>query len=443
MKTLPEQLASVPRSSAVRPGVMLLPWLIALVAAVAINYGLPAIVDDYWVSVLRRAGVFVIAAISLNMVNGYAGQFSMGHAGFMAVGAYVAGAVTYYGSLLFHGSLNDPAFFYQGNLLMLGGIALGALAAAGAGYLVGLPSLRLRGDYLAIVTLGFGEIIRVILELTLPQMDSAEAVRAAPLKTLISLNGATGFFGIPTYAGLFWIWLFVGITAIIAYRVKLSSSGRAFLSIREDEIAARAMGIDLTKYKVRAFVLAAFFGGIAGALSAHTGANPSPTDAGFQRSFDIIIFVVLGGLGSLSGAAIAALVLTLLAEVLRGPEPVLNAWWFWLIASALLAAGAFILKAKRNNGYRVLIVGAVIPIALLAFAFLAKAVKDKLGIDLANYRMILYALLLILVMLLRPNGLLGVREIWDLFGPIDETDRRRKSAAKLISAASATTGGKP
>lgn len=433
MKTLSEHLAEIPAARAFRPATMVLPWVAVLLAAVAVHFLLPLVVDDYWVNVLRRAGVFVIAAISLNIVNGYAGQFSMGHAGFMAVGAYAAGAVTYYGSLLLNGSVNDPAFFWQGNLLMLAGIGVGALAAAGAGYLVGLPSLRLRGDYLAIVTLGFGEIIRVLLELTLPQMDSAQAVRDAPLKAAISLNGPTGFFGIPAYAGLFWIWLFVGITALVAYRVKQSSSGRAFLSIREDEIAARAMGIDLTKYKVRAFVLAAFFGGVAGALYAHTGANPSPTDAGFQRSFDIIIFVVLGGLGSMSGAAIAALVLSLLSEVLRGPEPVVAGWWFWLLASGVLAAGSFALRVRRNHGYVVLATAAAIPLALLLFALAAKWVKTGLGIDLASYRMILYAGLLILVMLLRPNGLLGVREIWDNFGPIDDSDRRR----------SRTTSGEP
>lgn len=413
---LAEQVRDVPASRSFRPAVMVGPWVACVAVGVAVHFGLPLIVDDYWVNVLRRAGVFVIAAVSLNIVNGYAGQFSMGHAGFMALGGYFAAAVTYYGSLFFHGSVGDEAFFWTGNGLMLIGILAGACIAAGAGYLVGLPSLRLRGDYLAIVTLGFGEIIRVLLELTWPQMDTAEAVRAAPWKGLISLNGPTGFFGVPAYASLFWIWLFVAISLLVAYRIKQSSSGRAFLSIREDEIAARAMGIDLTRYKVRAFVMAAFLGGIAGALYSHTGANPAPTDAGFQRSFDIIIFVVLGGLGSLSGAAIAALVLSLLSEILRGPQPVLGVWWFWLLAAAGLGGGAIALDARRNRGSSVMWVAAAVPMVLLAFAYAAKLLKSQLGVDLANYRMILYSLLLILVMILRPNGLLGVREIWELFG---------------------------
>lgn len=429
MKTLAEQVRDVPTSRSFRPAVMIGPWLVCFAAALAVHFGLPHVIDDYWVNVLRRAGVFVIAAVSLNIVNGYAGQFSMGHAGFMALGGYCAAAVTYYGSLYFHGSVGDDAFFWAGNGLMLVGIGVGACIAAGAGYLVGLPSLRLRGDYLAIVTLGFGEIIRVLLELTRTQVDSAEAVRAAPWKCIVSLNGPTGFFGVPPYASLFWIWLFVAITCLVAYRIKQSSSGRAFLSIREDEIAARAMGIDLTKYKVRSFVLAAFFGGVAGALYSHTGANPSPTDAGFMRSFDIIIFVVLGGLGSLSGAAIAALVLSLLSEILRGPKPILDAWWIWLAIAAVLAAGAIVLKARRNRGSSVLWAGAAVPVVLLAFALAARLLKGGLGVDLANYRMILYSLMLILVMILRPNGLLGVREIWELFGRRSERPAAEGAAA--------------
>ncbi len=364
MSALAKAIAGVDRSRALRPGLIVLPWLACIVVAVAAHVLAPMLVpDDYWVNVLRRVGVFIVAAVSLNIVNGFTGQFSMGHAGFMALGGYIAAGVTYYGSLYFHGSVNDPAFAVQGVVLMLTGIMLGAVIAAGAGYVVGLPSLRLRGDYLAIVTLGFGEIIRVILELTGKQVDVAEQVQNEPIKTLLSvpLNGSTGFFGIPPYATLFWIYFFVAATCLVAYRVKTSSSGRAFLSIREDEIAARSMGIDLTKYKVRAFVLAAFFGGIAGGLMAHTGVNPSPTDAGFQRSFEIIIMVVLGGLGSISGSVLAAIILIVAPEALRSMQ---------------------------------------------------------------EFRLVVYALLLIIMMLVRPQGLFGVREIWEL-----GRSRRKPAAA--------------
>ncbi len=351
MKPLAEHIRAVPHAQAFRPVLMIAPWVICVLIALAVHWLAPAVVNDYWVNVLRRIGVFIIAAVSLNIVNGYTGQFSMGHAGFMAIGAYIGGGVTYYGSLLLHGSTGDPAFHTHGLLLMLAGIIAAGCVAASAGYLVGLPSLRLRGDYLAIVTLGFGEIIRVLLELTSTQLYSKDEVTLAALVKL-PFNGAAGFERIPGYASLFWIFLFVSITCLIAYRVKTSSSGRAFLSIREDEIAARAMGVNLTKYKVRAFVLAAFFGGVAGALFAHTGANPSPTDAGFQRSFDIIIMVVLGGLGSISGSVLAAIILVALPEALR---------------------------------------------------------------EFQQYRLVVYALLLIIMMLVRPQGLFGVREIWDYF----------------------------
>lgn len=373
MRTLAQQI-DAGKGSGFKPGVVVLPWVACLVVGLVVHFAAPMVVNDYWVNVLRRVGVFIMAAVSLNIVNGFTGQFSMGHAGFMAVGSYVGAATTYYGSLLIHGSVNDPAFATQGTLLMLLGVGLGATVAAGFGYLVGLPSLRLRGDYLAIVTLGFGEIIRVLLELTKPQLDNAAAIKEAGLKTLVSLNGPTGFFGTPGYASLFWIYLFAAATCLVAYRVKMSSSGRAFLSIREDEIAARSMGVNLTKYKVRAFVLAAFLGGVAGALFAHTGVNPSPTDAGFARSFEIIILVVLGGLGSISGAVLAAIILTLLPEALR---------------------------------------------------------------DLAQYRLVIYALLLIGMMLLRPQGLFGVREVWDLF-----KKKKPHDDDKFGSAAAVNAGGK-
>lgn len=365
MKPLAEQIRAVTPREAFRPLVMILPWIACVLVALGMHYLAPVVVNDYWVNVLRRIGVFIVAAVSLNIVNGFTGQFSMGHAGFMAIGAYIGGGVTYYGSLIMHGSVGDPSFQTHGVLLMLGGVVAAGCVAAGAGYLVGLPSLRLRGDYLAIVTLGFGEIIRVLLELTTKQLYAPDEVKLGALLKL-PLNGPTGFERIPGYASVFWIFLFAAITCLIAYRVKQSSSGRAFLSIREDEIAARAMGVNLTKYKVRAFVLAAFFGGVAGALYAHTGVNPSPTDAGFQRSFDIIIMVVLGGLGSISGSVLAAIILIALPELLR---------------------------------------------------------------DLQQYRLIVYALLLIIMMLVRPQGLFGVREVWDFFGRKNRPEPKPEDAA--------------
>ena len=413
---------------------MTLPWALCVVAAILMHHVVGPVVGDYWVTVLQKIGVFIIAAVGLNIVNGFTGQFSMGHAGFMAVGGYIAGATTYYGSLLWIGTVEaQPGLFNAGIALMIAGVFLGAFVAAGFGYLVGLPSLRLRGDYLAIVTLGFGEIIRVLLQQTGEQVAPTDAARfaAAPLKILsqFPLNGALGFTRVPQYASVFWVYLFAAVTLLVAYRVKYSSSGRAFLSIREDEIAARAMGIHLTKYKVRAFVLAAFFGGVAGGLWAHAGQNFSPTEAGFQRSFEVIILVVLGGLGSISGAAMAAIALTALTEVLRGPGDVLAQWWQLLALAGAVGVVAIVLRALRNTGWRVIAIGAAIPAGLVAFAKLSDLTRNHLGISLGDYRMVLYALALILVMLLRPNGLLGVRELWDLFSRASKRSSRTNGGA--------------
>ncbi len=339
------------------------PILGALLLALLMQWGFPALTSEFVSHVALHAGIAIILAVSLNIVNGYTGQFSIGHAGFFAVGAYAAAATTVYGSLAIWGNVDrQPAFLGHGilgsgELLMVGGCLLGAILAAALGYIVGLPSLRLRGDYLAIVTLGFGEIVRVLLQQSgrLPRTEEDELLRLPTAGELFPppLGGAQGFDdGVKAYASLFWVYLLVGITCIAAFRLKQSSMGRAFLSIREDEIAARAMGVDITKYKVRAFVIAAFFAGIAGGLYAHGNVVVQPKDAGFARSFDIIIMIVLGGMGSISGAVVAAIILSALPELLR---------------------------------------------------------------DFDAYRLIVYALLLIIMMIVRPQGLFGVREIWDFW----------------------------
>ena len=239
-----------------------------------------------------------------------------------------------------------------------GACLAGGLVAAIAGYIVGLPSLRLRGDYLAIVTLGFGEILRVILQGSNPQIFQtkvAEVQAASPVALAWSLGGAQGFNMLPTYSTFFWVYAFAALTLIICYRLKTSSSGRAFLSIREDEVASQAMGVDTTKYKVRAFVLSSFFAGVAGGLYAMKLGTINAANLGFQKSFDIIIMVVLGGMGSISGAALAAVILTFLPELLR-----------------------------------------------------------EVGPGFQQYRIILYAALLVIMMLVRPQGLFGIREIWEV-----------------------------
>ena len=328
------------------------PLASVLAIAVMVHALVVPLVGPFYAKVIVDIGINAMLAVSLNIVNGFTGQFSIGHAGFMAIGGYVGAVITYYGSFLLWDSpaLRDGL---AGQTLFLSGCLAGGLIAAFFGYVVGLPSLRLRGDYLAIVTLGFGEILRVMLQQTGDVATTIQEVRSAlPFGVATKIGGALGFTGVPFYTSPLAVYVFCGITALVAYRLKSSTYGRAFLSIRENELAAEAMGIHTTRFKVRAFVLAAFFAGIAGALYAHeVGVTLTPRELGFQKSFDIVIMVVLGGMGSISGSVIAAALLTILPEALR---------------------------------------------------------------SFAEYRLVIYALLLIAVMLSRPQGLLGVREIWDL-----------------------------
>jgi branched-chain amino acid transport system permease protein len=324
-----------------------LPFFICIPILWLIEKNLAVLPDwEYAFQNINHIGIAIILAVSLNLVNGLTGQFSIGHAGFMALGGYVSAVI------MMRGPEEDP---YR--LFFIVAVLCGASTAALAGYIVGKPSLRLRGDYLAIVTLGFGEIIRVIIENT-------------PF-----FGGAIGLSPIPHRADFAWIWAVVIITLLVAKRLRDSTHGRAFLSVREDEVAAEAMGIDTTGYKVRAFVISAFFAGVAGALSGAFEGNLAPQSFTFVRSFEIVAMVVLGGMGSITGATIAAVVLTILPEYLRA---------------------------------------------------------------LANLRMVIYSVALIVLMLVRPRGLLGTRELWDFLRkklpPFKPDDR----AGALIDVRSAT-----
>jgi branched-chain amino acid transport system permease protein len=302
-------------------------------AAQGLSFALP----PYFNTIFLLAGINAILAVSLNVVNGLSGQFSIGHAGFMAVGAYTAASVNVYGLKALQGS---PAG-EQAALL----IALAAAAAVSGlvGYLVGLPALRLRGDYLAIATLGVGEIIRVII------------------LNIDAVGGARGFIGIPQSTNAFLIYVFLAFCVAGTHRLVMSTHGRALLSVREDETAAEALGVDTTEYKVRAFVLASAAAGVAGGLFAHYLMCINPATFSFMKSVEIVIMVVLGGMGSISGSLVAAVLLTLLPEALR-------------------------------------------------------PVQTLTHVDL---RMVIYSFLLIVMMLVRPQGLFGRKEVWEMFGKND------------------------
>ena len=304
------------------------------------GFGLPY----YYAEIINLTGISIILAVSLNLITGFTGQFSIGHAGFMAVGAYSSVFMTVYYSegaeQLLTGILG-PALAQA--IVFLGVIIFGALVAALAGLVVGIPSLRLRGDYLAIVTLGFAEIIRIII------------------LNIDAVGGATGFRGrvppwdgrliIPGYANFIWIGGFAIITIVVVYNIVHSDVGRALVSIREDELASEAMGINTTRYKVIAFVISSAFAGVAGALFGHFRQFLHTNDFQFIRSIEIIIMIVLGGMGSITGSVLGAIVITILPELLR-----------------------------------------------------------KLPGDLYSYRLVIYSALLIAIMLTRPQGVMGAKE---------------------------------
>ena len=258
-----------------------------------------AVLDPYTTQVMIFAAINVILAVSLNLVMGETGQFSLCHAAFMAVGAYTSAMITGKAlpSILPHFQWTGSSWASQISFLPV--LLCAGLTAALAGLIVGGPSLRLRGDYLAMVTLGFGEIIRVLLQNT------------------NVVGGARGMEGILPVTNLFWA---VGGAVVTLYTMMAlvrSTYGKGFHAVRDDEIAAAAMGIDTTRFKITAFVIGAFFAGIAGSLYAHAVEFISPEGFNFLRSFEIIVMVILGGMGRPVGVAVAAILVTLLNEWLR------------------------------------------------------------------------------------------------------------------------------
>jgi branched-chain amino acid transport system permease protein len=352
MKPLQDRVAAHLPNPLAAVGMSVAPFVVAVVLALLVDAVIGPIVGATWSKILLDVGIAILLASSLNVVNGYAGQFSIGHAGFMLVGGYAAAWLTFYGSIIWFGSKGAmPGLLSNGQLLFLAGCVLGGLVASLFGLIVGLPSLRLRGDYLAIVTLGFGEIVRVLGQITDRQPKSMAIVKERSMFELANnLGGAEGFSQVPGYTTLFVVYLFAFFLLVLVYRLKYSSKGRALLAIRENEIAAEAMGVDTTRAKVVAFVFSAFFAGIGGAIYAHQLGTLDPKELGFQKSIDLVIIVVIGGMGSITGIVLGASILVILPEVFR---------------------------------------------------------------QFSDYRMIAYALALIVVMILRPQGIMGVKELWE------------------------------
>jgi branched-chain amino acid transport system permease protein len=268
--------------------------LLAVLAVIGVVAYFADSYNPYFLDIAVGCGINITLAVSLNLINGYTGQFSLGHAGFMGIGAYTAAMLTT--SL---GVLLLPALGNQAWLLFALALLAGGLAAALAGLVVGVPSLRLKGDYLAIVTLGFGEIIRVVIQ------------------NIDAVGGSRGLIGIPAYTNLFWTYGIAALTVYVVWTLVNSTYGRGFIAVADDEIAAEAVGINTTRYKIAAFLVGAFFAGLAGGVYAHFKQYIAPQGFGFDRSIEIVVMVILGGMGNTAGVIIAAILLTVLGESLR------------------------------------------------------------------------------------------------------------------------------
>jgi branched-chain amino acid transport system permease protein len=250
--------------------------------------------------IILTIGINAIAAVSLNLILGYTGQFSLGHSAFMAVGAYTTAAWLLNMNAKVTGLLGGSDSVIGINVSLFVALILSGLVAAVFGFIVGLPSLRLRGDYLAIVTLGFGFIIPTLI------------------LNIDALGGARGLGGIPTNGvNVFWILGTAAVTVYCVLALVNSTYGRGYLTVRDDEIAAEAMGINTTRYKLGAFITGAFFAGVAGGLFACMNQYINPGGFDFFYSVSFVIMVILGGMGSTTGAVLAAIILSILPEILR------------------------------------------------------------------------------------------------------------------------------
>ncbi len=382
-------------------------WPLRLVFAVlilalllALQNWVPRVFGPYANHIFLLAGINIILAVSLTLINGITGQFSLGHAGFMAVGAYTSAAFTFYAAPQIVARSQNATV--ANILVVLIALAIAALCSGFAGFVVGLPSLRLRGDYLAIVTLGFGQII------------------VAVIATIKEVGGALGFSDLPGLTNFVWVFL-VAIASVLAIRNLADSAlGRSMRAVRDDEIAAQAIGINTTRVKVTAFVVSAMCAGMAGMLQVHLDRLAQADTFSFTRSVEIVVMVVLGGLGSISGAVITAVLLTILVEVLRS----ISGAFFVGIALILLATALSFPRYgklwRAENANRALILFQWLRwpsffLALTFWVYFNPTWHAWMETRVSALRYIIYALILIVLMLLRPQGLLGRAEFgWNL-----------------------------
>ena len=378
--------------------------------------------DGYKIQLINLVAINAILAVSLNFIYGFSGMFSLGHAGFMAIGAYVSALCILTPAQKEMIWLLEPIWGPLANLhtSFFVSVLLGGAAAALFSLIIALPVMRLGGDYLGIATLGFAEIIRVLF------------TNLVPLT-----NGAIGLRGIPSYANLWWNYAWLVITLFIIMSILKSNFGNVLKSIRDDEIAAKTMGINTTAYRTMAFCLGGFFAGVGGALMGSLITTIEPKMFNFLMTFNILLIVVAGGLGSVTGSVVGAAAITLLLEWLRIIEYPTNidmtAFQNSLALQVGVAFGAialrfFSLKAfvtKHGNKFSVkkmawilsTLICEIIAIVILLEWLGLEVIPEVLRIPgIPGMRMLLFSILLILIILFRRQGLMGTREFsWNSF----------------------------
>ena len=376
-------------------------WAVRLVSiglAVLVSFGIGMIAQGSSGTVSRLialAGLYVTLAVSLNLINGITGQFSIGHAAFYQVGSYTAAFLA--SILLSRGVISNLGTPIPWVLVA---VATSLVTAGIAGLFIGLPSLRLRGDYLAIVTLGFGEILRIIIQNT-PQLGGSYGINSPKA------------FVVP------YVWMLTFLCVGVCRNLLQTAHGLSFLSVREDEVASSAMGVNVTRVKVAAFVIGSAFAGAAGALLTFNEGFINVNSFTMDVSFIILTMVVLGGTGSVTGSIVAALTLFILPEVLRdAPAMPLNAVLGTLAGIALLVGtirlamdhkglGRSIWMPKTYMGIGIAVAGGVVVSVLANYL---PALTNR-TIPSAELRMVIFSAVLVIMMLLRPQGIFGVREL--------------------------------
>lgn len=265
--------------------------------------------DSYKLRIFNLCGIYVVLGLSMNLINGFTGLFSLGHAGFMAIGAYTTALLTLPGAMKELNFFMKPIAPFLANVEwgFFPALLMGGIVAALFGFLIGAPVLRLTDDYLAIATLGFSEIIRVVFT-----------------NTQSLTNGALGLKGIPQSTNIWWSWGIAILTIVFMEFLIKGSYGKAFKAIRDDEIAAQSMGIDLFKHKILSFTIGSFLAGIGGGLLGNLLGTIDPNMFRFTLTFNILLIVVLGGLGSIKGTVVSAVIITILMEALRFLDESIN-----------------------------------------------------------------------------------------------------------------------